>query len=486
MRKTIAFALLAGALGLCFADMADAQGMGQGMGQGSGGGRGSGGHRRGNRGGGQGGPNRGPLSANMPAPASVPAYMRLNGVVTIAGQSKSLGQATMTAAKADQSILFAERQAQLKLTGVQMMSTSTLSMLEDGRQTGLASALLVTSQSHVTMDGGAISTDGNGVNAIFTADQGSQIALKNVSISTHAANAYGIEISAGAALDADGVKVVTGSDHAPALAIEDSDSRATLTGGSYASNGPLAPAIFVGGTLMATHITASAREADAIVVDGAHTLTLTAADLSADRAGVLLYGADKDPALAPGAVKASTAADYLPNSESHPPAIVSMQDGTLKSRGEAFSVSNLLANITLTHVDIQAGDGVIVKAVAAQSGAMGRNGGEAHIETHHQILNGDFVTDVISDIRLDLREGSQFSGKTTTNVDVILDASSTWTLTGDTKVGKLLGAAISGDQVSNIAGNGHQLSYDPRYNPGLAGKTYQLSGGGTLVPGDGL
>ncbi len=56
----------------------------------------------------------------------------------------------------------------------------------------------------------------------------------------------------------------------------------------------------------------------------------------------------------------------------------------------------------------------------------------------------------------------------------------------DTRVGKLLDAAISGDTVANITGNGHVLTYDQRYNPALGGKTYQLAGGGTLVPGSGL
>jgi len=45
-------------------------------------------------------------------------------------------------------------------------------------------------------------------------------------------------------------------------------------------------------------------------------------------------------------------------------------------------------------------------------------------------------------------------------------------------VGTLLGALLSGGQVSNIYGNG----LDIYYNPYLAGLTYQLDAGGSLMP----
>jgi hypothetical protein len=167
-------------------------------------------------------------------------------------------------------------------------------------------------------------------------------------------------------------------------------------------------------------------------------------------------------------------------------AALTFQDGQLKARRDAFAVSNIKAAITLNHVDVQTGTGVILRAFAASWGEMGRNGGDAMLTTHNQTLTGDFITDVISSIALSLQDNSKFTGKTTSNVDVALDASSTWTLTTDTRVGKLTDAAISGDTVPNIIGNGHTLSYDSRHNAALGGKTYQLAGGGVLAPGAGL
>ena len=188
-----------------------------------------------------------------------------------------------------------------------------------------------------------------------------------------------------------------------------------------------------------------------------------------------------------GSMVAVTTNAYLPDAQAHAPAMVKFTGGTLAAQGEVFTVSNLTAEIALDHVALSSGNGVLVKAAAGTSGQLGRNGGMAHISAHNQVLTGDVVTDVISSVRLTLADHSQLTGKTTTDTDVVLDATSTWTLTGDSKVGKLNDPdGITGDTVANIVGNGHTLTYDQRYNPALGGKTYTLAGGGSLVPGSGL
>ncbi len=55
-------------------------------------------------------------------------------------------------------------------------------------------------------------------------------------------------------------------------------------------------------------------------------------------------------------------------------------------------------------------------------------------------------------------------------------------VTADSHVDALTGAAISGSTVTNITGNGHTGYYDKTASPELGGKTYALAGGGTLTP----
>lgn len=526
MRKRLVFGLLAAVITLPIADLAEAQMGGGGMGSGGGGG-GHGGGRGGGRGGhrdGQGGQTApaGTPTPGIQAPASVPATMRLTGVVTVAGQAKSLSKMAIIAAKPDQSAIYAERGAQVILDGVQLSSAVPVSVIEDGRETGLASALLIAGQSSVTMTGGQVATNAAGVNAIYVNEAGSHAVLKGVSVSTRASNAYAIQLSGGAELNGDGLKVATESDHAPAVAVQDAMSHAVLTGGDFTTDGPLSPGIYAAGDLSATDASITANHAEAIVLDGARRVELTNTRLSGDGSGIVIYAMDKAPSAARGPnsgfgggfgghgprggpqgapggrpegppdsgsgrmTPVSSAVSYLPDAGAAPPTRLAMTGGAIKTRGDAFAISNLTADIRLDHVDIHPASGVIVRSVAKPFGPLGRNGGNARIEAHNQALAGDFVTDVISNIRLDLRDGSQLTGKTTSNVDVTLDASSHWSLTDDTRVGKLMGAVITEDTVSNITGNGHSLSYDSRYNPDLGGKTYQLAGGGSLAPGNGL
>jgi hypothetical protein len=485
-------------------DMGGAMGGGMGGGGmgggGMGGGRGGGGgHRRG--GGAPGGGDQGAPGAphpSLPAAPNLSAADRLTGVVTIAAQAKSLAKAKITAIQPDHSAVYLLRGGQLTLDTVDIVSSATPSLPDGARSVGLASALLVDSHAAVGMSSGSITTTGKNANAIYVSDPGSRAILKGVTITTKASYAVGVAVTDEAQLDGNALKVSTESDHAPALFLQ--GGHAALTGGSFVTNGPLSPAIAAGGDLTATGITLTAGSAGGMTIDGPRTVNLIQASLTADDIGVALTTtADvAGPGAAPGASRATSGADLptlapvggvklaTPPSGPLTSASLTLQDGQFKSRRDAFTVSNIKAAINLTHVDLQAGNGVILRAVAAQWGEMGRNGGNAVLTVHNQTLTGDFVTDVISNIAVSLQDGSKLTGKTTSNVDVTLDASSTWTLTGDTRVGKLTDAAITGDSVPNIIGNGHVLNYDARHNAALGGKTYQLAGGGTLAPGSGL
>lgn len=514
MRTLLSCLLLTGALVAC-AEPVLAQGMGGyggggmggegmgGMGGGGMGGRGGGGHRRGG-GGGAGGPGgaQGAPRANLPAPPTLSVAERLTGVLTLAAQAKSLGHATITAIESDHSAVYLLRGAQLTLDTVNLASDAPVSIPDGARDAGLASALLVYGHSTATVNAGSIATTGKNVNAVFLSDPGSQAIMKGVAVTTKASYAAGLVVSDGAKLDGDGLKVATDSDHAPALLLQ--GGHAVLAGGAYVTRGPVSPAVTASGDLTATNVSFTAAAAGGLFIDGPHAVNLAQTTLTADDVGITLQtsaaagpaagqGPGQGPGIHPGERPGPAAPGFTPVAMTAPSdappirtAALTFQDGQLKARRDAFAVSNIKAAITLNHVDVQTGTGVILRAFAASWGEMGRNGGDAMLTTHNQTLTGDFITDVISSIALSLQDNSKFTGKTTSNVDVALDASSTWTLTTDTRVGKLTDAAISGDTVPNIIGNGHTLSYDSRHNAALGGKTYQLAGGGVLAPGAGL
>ncbi len=475
---------------------------GSGMGSGQSGG---GGHHKGS------GQSQKPATsttapAAIHAPANVPLSMRLTGKLVINGGIKSMTHATLASASPDMSTIYVEREAQLSLDTVDLSGSGDLSLVSDGRAAGLDSALLVGSAAAVTMTGGHISTTGRGANAAFVSDAGSKLSFKGTALSTHASDAYGIEATGGGSVSGDGVTVATTGDRGTAVAVQAPNSQATLTGGQLGTEGAAANAFFVAGTLNASGVTAHASAADGLLAEKAKTVALTDTSLSAGGYGAVLYAGDeagRDGGVAAGdgghgghrPGGANIAGPAAPSPEQNPDPVqvtddmplhrtnFTMTGGALKAHKADFYVTNLHAEIVLDHVTLQSDGGILVRSAADQWGKVGSNGGDVHLVTHHQTLTGDFATDVISNIAVSLNDDSTLTGATTPNVDVEMDASSHWVLTGDTNVGKLTDAAIAGDSVPNITGNGHTLTYDHRHNPQLANKTYALVGGGQLVPG---
>ena len=188
MHNHLISGLAVAVLSLCIGDVALAQDMGGMGGQmgGMSGGHGRGGHRGQGRGQGQQGPGQG-APRQMAAPATIPAAMRRNAVITVAGQGKALSKGSITPNKPDQSGVFAERGALLTMDGITITSALDVSLADDAHETGLGAALIVASQTTATVTGGTISTSGRGIDGIFAADPGSKLVLKNAIVSTRAA-----------------------------------------------------------------------------------------------------------------------------------------------------------------------------------------------------------------------------------------------------------------------------------------------------------
>jgi hypothetical protein len=154
-----------------------------------------------------------------------------------------------------------------------------------------------------------------------------------------------------------------------------------------------------------------------------------------------------------------------------------------------FYVNNSTGIINLKGVNVSVTSGVLVKAAAGKWGTAGSNGGTAILTADNEKLTGDVVADNISSVTLTLQNSTTLTGSI--NADNAaksgahtLDGTSTWNVTADSHLTNLTGALISGTTITNIVGNGHTVTYDAgnAANSWLGGKTYTLSGGGTLTP----
>ncbi len=504
MRATI---LLTTAICLVLSSTAYAQ-MGGGMG---GGGMGGGG---GGRGGGKGGHRGGVPSGTpgatpdaRPAAAVLSATMRLKGIVTIAAETKTL-TGTVTSDKPDMSGLYAMREANVTLDKVSLLTTGASSLVADSHAFGINSALLIDTAAKVRMTGGKITTEGQGANGAYITGDEAMLTLTDTSLSTNGTGAYGIDVMAGAGLEVTNTIITTGSDHAPAIATEAGARPVRLSGGRFTTQGPSSPAFSLSADLDATGVTASAGRAEGAVITGHHRIAFTDSTFMAQSYGVMIYeapgardggmpgggGFDLSRRHGPGgphgeggpapesdspkgsSVRPVTDMLALPPEDGSGVRGLQIIGGKLSGQRAAFYVTNIRTHITLQSVEVSSASGIVLKSVADQWGELGRNGGDATLDAHHQILTGDFVTDVISHIAVNLNEDSHLIGKATHNTDIALDATSTWTLTDDSAVGKLTG------DPARISSQGHTLSYDTYRNPALNGQTISLSGGGQLVP----
>jgi len=158
------------------------------------------------------------------------------------------------------------------------------------------------------------------------------------------------------------------------------------------------------------------------------------------------------------------------------------------SNGPLFYVTNSTGVITLKGVTVSTGSGVLVKASAGDWGNSGSNGGTVIFTADSQTLAGDLVADNLSSITLNLHKDSTLTGTinaahTAKAANLILDATTTWDVTGDSTLTCLTDPGeIYETTIANITGNGHTVYYDAGACPALKGRTYTLNAGGVMKP----
>jgi hypothetical protein len=251
----------------------------------------------------------------------------------------------------------------------------------------------------------------------------------------------------------------------------------TVEGGTVHTSGMNSAGIYSTGNITVTGRVFVADRAEAAVIEGANSITLNDAGLTASKAGkwgVMIYQSMS------GDARGNQGTFTMTRASLSYPAV----DGPL------FYVTNTNAVITLKGVSLNAASGVVVSAAAGSWGAGGSNGGTVIFTAGGQVLTGDFAADDISSIALTLQNASTLTGAinpahTAKSANPALDAASTWTVTEDSYLTTIAAAGgISGGTVTGIIGNGHTVCYDSAQaaNSWLGGKAYSLAGGGTLQP----
>lgn len=334
---------------------------------------------------------------------------------------------------------------------------------------GLNAGILAESAGKINLANCTINTNGTGANAVFATGAGSLITLSGVTIKTTADSSRGLDATFTGTVNAKNVNITTSGAHSAAIATDRGNGTIIVTGGTMTTSGEGSPGIYSTGDIQVTDANLTATGSEAAVIEGKNSITLTNTTLSgAKKRGVMLYQSFS------GDAEVGTS-------------IFKMNSGSLTAQeGPLFYVTNTQAIIELKGATLHANSGILLTASAGNWGTKGSNGGTVTLKANNQILDGNITCDTISSIEAILQNNSILTGSingdnTAKSTKLTLDKTSIWNVTGDSYLTTLTDDDLT---LANIHDNGFTIYYESSAatNSWLGGKSYNLAGGGRLIP----
>ncbi len=332
---------------------------------------------------------------------------------------------------------------------------------------GTNSAVMVKGGSTTTINGGNITSDAEGANAVFSyggnggqngaAGDGTTVNISNTNIKTTGNGSGGIMTTGGGNTNAYNLVVETNGQSSAAIRTDRGGGTVNVTGGSYTSNGLGSPAIYSTAAVTVNDATLTSNLSEGVCIEGLNSVTLNNCTLNANNTQTNGQASFFDTVM----IYQSMSGD-----SSEGTSTFTMNGGTINSQsGHVFHVTNTGAVINLNGVTINNtdADGVLLSVCAdGWSGASN----VATVNASGQTLNGNILVGDDSRLTLNLINGARFYGDISGiitdasglvvsseigNVSVSLDESSKWYLTGNTYLSSFEG------NVANIINNGFSV-----------------------------
>jgi len=378
------------------------------------------------------------------------------------------------AADPDETCVYVSNGATLGLVNPRIQKTGSSSSVSNAQIFGLNSACLVRANSRLRLENPRLTTDGSSASGVFALGQGAQLTIEGGTIETSSPSSPGVVAAAGSTADLTDVQVTTKAQDSAGIKVGLGGGSISMRGGKVNTSGSNAACYVSLGTLFVDGSTCASNTASIAEVDGASTIALrnVTATSSGSENGILLYRSGLKQGLA-GNSNFSAEGGNL---------------SALNQQAPLFYITNTQAQITLKAVELKINSGVFLLASANEDwGQAGANGGTVSISLASMTVNGSIFADQLSAVSLSLSSNSSLTGainqrRTARFISLTMDTSSSWTLTGNSYVNRLVGVTTSGNTVQGIIGNGFTLYYDPIQSPSLGGNTFSLVGGGSLTP----
>lgn len=400
--------------------------------------------------------------------------------------TQTLDDQDLTSTNEDENVVLVSDGGDLTLTNSTITKESgDTSDTESSEFYGLNAAILVQEDSTLSISDTDISTSAQGANGIFATGEDASINVSNVTITTTEDSSRGLDATYGGTITADNVEISTSGSHCAAVATDRGEGTITVTNSILNTAGKGSPSIYSTGNITVSDSTGTATDASCAVIEGKNSITINNTTLYAqgvgrtddgiDNCGVMIYQSQSGDA--DEGTGTFTAIDST---------LTILEDSTVYDTTPMFFVTNTDAIINLENTTLNYGSGklIVVSGNDGEWGSVGSNGGNLTFNATNQTLTGDISVDEYSTLSLVLKSstltGTVNSDNTASQLDISLDGSSKWVVTGNSYITSL--NLEDEDDLSCIDDNGYTIYYDSDACSWLNGKTITLQDGGTLTP----
>lgn len=390
-----------------------------------------------------------------PEPAPVSRYTTDQGEaaseITTDG---NYGNMTYASDKANENALRVSM-AYMEAAGDTITKSGDTDSTESSDLYGKNAALLVTHGGHGTFKEAKISTSGLGATGAYGYSKGSYINLTDSEVETKGSNAPAVELSEKAMMKLSGTSAVTSGYASPAIKVGKNGGIFIAENSQFTTTGQDSHGIYTMGDVTLTESSVKAEATKAAVIKGNNTLTLESSILEGNEKNSVHYNivlyADESAIGTMGTQQFNAI------------------DSTLISgNGGMFYVTATHGKIHLENTAIKQDASKPVLTVTGNDGTFGwgtpgSNGGHVKFEIARQVLDGNIVVDRISDVNMNVIEGSTWNGAIhiipnaengepyKTNADIFISEGSTWNLTEDSE-------ATTVTNLGTINYNGHTIT----------------------------
>ena len=423
------------------------------------------------------------LLFNNTTPTNNTSQITIEGVVDVS-DSQELSKKTLSATSSDESAIVVNDGGSLNATGLTISKSGDSSNTENSEFYGLNAAVLVQKGSEATIKDTTIKTNATGANAIFSTGENAIINVSNTKITTTGDSSRGLDATYGGTINANKVTITTSGQHCAAVATDRGEGTVTVKNSTLNTNGKGSPCVYSTGTISVSNSKGTATDSSCAVIEGKNSITLNNTKLTSygvgrvddgiDNCGVMIYQSmSGDASEGTGTFNATDST-----------LTISKKSKVYKT-SPMFFITNTDAVINLENTKLNYGSNQLatVSGNDGEWGSQGSNGGNLTFNATNQTLNGNISVDNISTASFVLKSSTLTSTINSENnakeVNLSLDSSSKWVVTGDSYVTTL---TLENNDLSLIEDNGHTIYYDASANSWLNEQTITLSNGGTLTP----